>query len=144
MPAKLPAVTAGPSTLRRQRRLALLVLSALLLRALIPSGFMPLAGPGGPHLGFCPGAGVLPPGPDDHPARAAHIGHVHHGGRGAPEPPHHPMCLFSAGATTVFAAVPAPATTVPMALAPGEQPASLIVLPAILRAQAPRGPPRTV
>src|SRR6516165_7539556 len=115
----------GPSTLRARRRLVLLVLTALLLRALIPTGFMPFAGPGGPHLGFCPAAGALPP-----------DAHAHYGGRGAPPAPHHPTCLFSAGAATVFGAVPAPAPAAPTELTPGEHRASHVVLPTILRAQS--------
>ena len=118
------------------------MLAALLLRALIPAGFMPLAGPGGPHLGLCPGAGALPPGPGGQGAHASHLAHSHPGsGRGTPQAPHHPMCLFSAGAATVFAAVPSATPAVPVTVALGEHGTSHIVLPAILRAQSPRGPP---
>ena len=54
---------------------------------------------------------------------------------------HHPACLFSGGATTEFAAVPEAALTGPVSQASNERVASLIVLPAILRAQSSRGPP---
>jgi hypothetical protein len=122
--------------------LALLVFAALLLRALIPAGFMPLAGPGGPHLGFCPAAGALPPGSGDSATPASHLVHLHHGaGRGTPEAPHHPACVFSAGAATVFAAVPTLAPVLPTLRAHRERRVSRIVLPTILRAQSSRGPP---
>src|SRR5947199_10197758 len=57
------AMSAGLPYLRgRRRRFATLLLPALLLRALIPFGFMPLAGANGLTIGFCPGAGALPAG----------------------------------------------------------------------------------
>src|SRR3974390_2855657 len=88
----------------RRQRLAWLLLPALLLRSLIPAGFRPIAGAGGPYLGFCPGAGALPQ--TVLAAPAAHHAHTHHDG-GAPSAPgshHHPACIFSGGATTEFAA----------------------------------------
>ena len=131
--------------MRRRRRLALLILPALVLRALIPAGFMPFAGAGGPQLGFCPAAGALPPGVVHVAAHPADAAHAHHGSGGhspgIPETPHHPACLFSAGAATTFAVAatdPLPAT------APGSLPehiAAPIFLPTILRAQSSRGPP---
>ena len=127
----------------RQNWLAWLLLPALLLRALIPAGFMPVAGAGGPYLGFCPGAGNLPPGVSGEATHGSHQGHAHpdRHGRGAPETPHHPECVFSAGAATAFASssvdvLPAPA---PFALI--GRISAPIFLPAILRAQSPRGPP---
>src|SRR5437764_8172396 len=57
------AMSAGLPYLRgRRRRFAALLLPALLLRALIPFGFMPLLGASGLTLGFCPGEGALPAG----------------------------------------------------------------------------------
>src|SRR5437764_15141392 len=54
------AMSAGLPYLRgRRRRFAALLLPALLLRALIPFGFMPLAGGNGLTLGLCPGEGAL-------------------------------------------------------------------------------------
>jgi hypothetical protein len=119
------------------------LLPALLLRALIPVGFMPLAGASGAYLGFCPGAGTVPPGAAAAAAHASHPAHTHHGGegRGIPANPHHPACVFSAGAATAFAAPPADAIPAP-ALAPlTERSAAPIFIPAILRAQSPRAPP---
>jgi len=127
----------------RRQWLAWLLLPALLLRALIPAGFMPVAGAGGPYLGFCPGAGELPPGVAAPAAHASHHGHAHHGGdgRGVPGTPHHPACVFSAGAATAFAAPPAEAIPGPALTSLTERIAAPIFLPAILRAQSPRGPP---
>jgi predicted DNA repair protein MutK len=131
-------------SLRRKRRLLLLVLPALLLRALIPAGFMPLAGAGGAYLGFCPGAGAVPPSASEVATHATHLAHTQLAG-GAPHAPgsasHHPACLFSAGATTASAVTTSAALTMPVMLAPAERVASLILLPAILRAQSSRAPP---
>jgi len=124
--------------------LALLVLPALLLRALIPAGFMPLAGAGGLYLGFCPGAGPLPPGLSASAAHASHAEHGHHGGHGPviPDPAHqHPACLFSTGATTAFAATPVVAPPALASLTSRADFPAGIFLPAILRSQSSRGPP---
>ena len=113
------------------------VLSALLLRALIPAGFMPVSGVEGLSLGFCPGAGAMPPG----------LSHRHdHNGRGDgggdPGRTHHNPCLFSSGATTTFASAPVSPTLIAPALtAPVGRFATVVFSPAILRAQSPRGPP---
>ena len=124
----------------RRHQLTWLVLPALLLRALIPAGFMPFAGAGGAYLGFCPGASA--------PEPSALVGHAHHHSHdqpGAPGAPagghHHPACIFSLGAVTPTAAA-APllsATAAPQA--PADRADSLVVLPPILRAQSSRGPP---
>src|ERR1700747_1534036 len=95
----------------RQRRmlLALLVLPVLVLRALVPVGFMPVVVSGGAlSIGVCPEQGALPPGID---ARALHAGplahhHAHHSG-GDPSRPsdtRHAPCLFSLSASPAFAA----------------------------------------
>ena len=78
----LNAVTPGllHLSVRRRRRLAWLVLPALLLRALIPDGFMPFAGPAGAYLGFCPGSGTLPSAATELTTHASHGGHTHHPG----------------------------------------------------------------
>ncbi|MBV8292071.1 MAG: hypothetical protein JOY55_09700 [Mycobacterium sp.] len=132
-----------PHLRTRRQWLAWLLLPALLLRALIPTGFMPVAGAGGLHLGFCPGAGELPPGVAAPATHASHPGHAHHegGGRGIPGNPHHPACLFSAVATAAFAAPPADAIPGPALTSLTERIAAPVFLPAILRAQSPRGPP---
>jgi len=121
----------------RQRRLVAVVLSALVLRALIPAGFMPVAGAGGLSLDFCPGAGALPPG------LVAHD-HAHpSGGAGTdPDRTHHGPCLFSIGASTTFAAAPTSvALLVPALVTSIERSTNLVFSPAIVRAQSSRGPP---
>ena len=124
----------------RRRQLTWLVLPALLLRALIPAGFMPLAGAGGAYLGFCPGAGA--------PEPSALVGHAHHHTHDAPGAPaapsgahHHPACIFSLGAVTATAAAVPLLSAVAAPQAPAERADSLVVLPPILRAQTSRGPP---
>jgi hypothetical protein len=123
-----------PHLRTRRQQLTWLLLSALLVRFVIPAGFMPFASPNGPYLGLCPAAGTMP---------ATHGGHAHHGGGGAGSPgaPHHPTCVFSAGGATVFAVTPSAALAGSLPMTPAERVASLISLPAILRAQSSRGPP---
>jgi hypothetical protein len=130
-------------SVRRRRRLAWLLLPALLLRALIPAGFMPFAGPAGSYLGFCPGSGALPPGANELATHASHSGHTHHpgGAPGAPGTPPHPSCVFSTGAAATFAATLTAALASPVLSAPAARVASLTFLPAILRSQSSRGPP---
>ena len=127
----------------RRQSLAWLLLPALLLRALIPAGFMPVAGAGGPYLEFCPGAGELPPGVAARAAHASHHEHAHYGGdgRGVPGAPHHQACVFSSVAAAAFAAQPSDALPPPAPSALPERIAAPVFLPAILRAQSPRGPP---
>ena len=117
-----------------------LVLPALLLRALIPAGFMPLAGVGGAYLGFCPGDGAGAP--------SVLLGHAHHHAHdegGAPGAPsgahHHPACIFSLGATTVAADAVSLLSAILAPRAPAEHADSLVILPTILRAQSSRAPP---
>ncbi len=125
----------------RRHQLTWLVLPALLLRALIPAGFMPFAGPGGAYLGLCPGAGSLAP--------SALIGHGHHhhvaeegGTPGAPSGGHHhPACIFSLGATSAAAATVLLVSAIPAPRAPADRADSLVILPPILRAQSSRAPP---
>ena len=132
-----------PHLQTRRQWLAWMLLPALLLRALIPAGFMPVAGAGGLHLGFCPGAGEVPPGVAAPATHASHHGHAHHDGdgRGIPGTSHHPACVFSAGAATASAAPPTDALPAPAPSSLTERIAAPIFLPAILRAQSPRGPP---
>jgi hypothetical protein len=111
----------------RSRRLLILVLSALLLRLLIPAGYMPLAAGGGPMLGLCPGDMALSAG------RAQHGGHPHG---------EHVPCLFAASAAPAFSP---PALALPLrsgaAAPPAAAAAATLHLPSILRSQTPRGPP---
>jgi len=127
----------------RGRRLAWLLLPALLLRAVIPIGFMPLAGADGAYLGFCPGAGSLPASAEQLATHASHFGHAHHSGGvpGTPGTQHHPACVFSAGAATEFASLLSAALAASVSPPPAARVTSLIVLPTILRAQSSRGPP---
>jgi hypothetical protein len=115
-----------------------LALPALLLRALIPVGFMPVATADGLSIEFCPDAGPLPAA-DPH----AHHHHHHQGGPDPSSATHHAPCLFAASAT--LAAVPATVTLVaPPALAGHSAllaPAARSFVPSILRAQIPRAPP---
>jgi hypothetical protein len=132
----------------RSRRsvLALLVVPAMLLRAFLPVGFMPVAATDG-WIGFCPGAAALPP------ALAANAAtHHHHDHRskdaagGPPEDPtpaHHAPCLFAAGLLAAFSpsvlglAAPPHARQIQL---PAAQVSSAAVA-AIERAQSPRAPP---
>lgn len=132
-----------PQLRTRRQWLAWLLLPALLLRALIPAGFMPLAGAGGAYLGFCPGAGASPP-PASEPANhASHLAHTHHKGvaPGAPATHHYPACIFSSGALTEFAASLPWVLPAAVPRAPAERVASLVLIPTIRRAQSPRAPP---
>jgi len=117
--------------MRRRSRAALgLVLPVLVLRALIPFGFMPVAGNGGPAVELCPGVAVA----------GTHM-HHHHGAAGVPGSAH-ALCVFAASAAPALA---------PLTLAPAPLAGALIraaaanslsiQLPSILRAQAARAPP---
>ena len=129
------------SARRRKLLLALLVLPVLVLRALVPVGFMPVSERGGFHIDFCPGE-AQPPG-----ALAAQplAHHHHHGGadHGAPSSPaSHAPCLFALSASPAFAPAVAAAPLIPPAATPlAESPVSREFVPAIVRAQIPRGPP---
>ena len=131
---------------RRHRRWVAIVLPGLLLRALIPVGFMPMFGPGFQvQLALCEGyAPIASTAMDmskDMPMDMS---------MGAPDPggldPHshqdHSACPF--GASPALAALPA-LTDVPIALQSSAQ--SLISTPQVAnfeivaRAQTPRGPP---
>jgi hypothetical protein len=119
--------------------LALLVLPVLVLRALVPIGFMPVSDRGSFHIDFCPGEaqppGVLAP---------QSLAHHHHGGagHGTPAPVSHAPCLFALSASPAFAPAVATAAVIPPASsAPAESPALRVFVPAIVRAQSPRGPP---
>jgi hypothetical protein len=149
-------MSAGLPYLRGRRRgFATLLLPALLLRALIPFGFMPLLGGNGLTIGFCPGEGALPAGLSAanlqllHAAHRAHLnpdqalGRAPHGspgeaGRGSHEAP----CPFAASAKPAFSPAILALASGPAHAAPGEAfAAPTVFLPTILRAQSPRGPP---
>jgi len=129
----------GFSARRRQLLLTLLVVPTLALRALIPIGFMPISDRDGIHIDFCPGEAQLPG-----VLAAAHLAHHHHGGaeHGRPAPMRYAPCLFALSASPAFApAVAAAALIPPAASALAEDPARRVFIPAIVRAQTPRGPP---
>jgi hypothetical protein len=141
-------MSAGLPYLRsRVRRWTALLLPVLVLRALIPFGFMPVVAGGGMTIGLCPGEAQLPPGiaaahhVAEHPghALAAHGGgHAGDLGGGA----HHAPCLFAVSATpAVTPAIVALAPPDGLEAQAAPAAAAHFVLPTILRAQSPRGPP---
>lgn len=116
----------------------------MLLRALVPVGFMPVATAEGLGLEFCPDAGPLPAAASA--AADPHAHHHHHGSGGASDSSaahHHVPCLYAASATLASA----PADTAVAALqVPARAPCDARVsarpfVPSIVRAQSPRGPP---
>ncbi len=117
----------------------MLALPALLLRALIPVGFMPVATADGLSIEFCPDAGPLPAAADPH-------AHHHHHTEGGPDPSsasHHAPCPFAASAT-LAAAPDAASVAAPHAFerAPGDADLrARAFVPSIVRAQSPRAPP---
>jgi len=121
-----------------------LLLPLLLIRALIPFGFMPVVAGGGLTIGFCPGEADLPPGiATAHQSAAQHLdhlaGHHHPGGPGAV---HHAPCLFAASAAPAVApALLAVVPVDPQRARPQQSVAAPVFLPTILRAQSSRGPP---
>ena len=150
------AMSAGLPYLRgRRRRFAALLLPALLLRALIPFGFMPLIGASGLTLGFCPGEGALPAGLAAanvkllHAAQSGQLHHDHapggapHGGSDTPGgSSHEAPCPFAASGKPAFAPAILTLETAASAAAPPEAYATApVFLPTVLRAQSPRGPP---
>jgi hypothetical protein len=129
-------VTAGLTLLRRRgRRLTSVLLPALLLRSLIPFGFMPLADAGGLAIGLCPGEGAIPA-----PITVAHSQHLHHHSGSHPPP-----CLFAVSATPALASA---CLAPPVPLAEGARCAAPVSvgtlnLPSIRRTQSPRAPPQS-
>jgi hypothetical protein len=116
------------------------LLPLLVLRLLIPVGFMPMADAGGLSIALCPGDGPLPP-------ALMHLQHLHHGGHhgdGTGGGAHHAPCLFaaSAGAALAPSFVALAATAAPAALRAEPRTATRSP-PSICRAQCPRAPPLT-
>jgi len=136
---------------KRSRRWVALVLPGLLLRALIPLGFMPMFGPGlSVQLMLCEGYAPVPSTaaemPMDMPMdmRAGVPAQARTGG-GFPSHQDHSSCPY--GASPTLAALPA-LTHVPLSFEPiapspirAPQVAHLEIAP---RAQSPRGPPLQV
>lgn len=120
---------------RRRLAVALVVVPLLLLRSMVPQGFMPVAAADG-LIGLCPDAAPLPAG-----MVSAHL-HHHHGGQRGSTRHHFPTCVFAASAT--LAGIPTLST---LLLSPspdiGFTPltSTSLHLPAIVRAQSSRAPP---
>ncbi len=146
---------------KRSRRWVALVLPGLLLRALIPLGFMPMFGPGlSVQLMLCEGYAPVPSTaaqmsmdmPMDMPMDMStgvpgltHTGGPASTGGGVPSHQDHSSCPY--GASPAIAALPAlthaPISLEPTAQSPigAPQVAHLQIAP---RAQSPRGPPLQV
>jgi hypothetical protein len=124
--------SAASAMRRRARPLLAAILPVLVLRALIPFGFMPVAGSGGPAMALCPGAEAM---------GAAPFGHQHHG-TGSPGGSAHALCAFAASAAPAVAPV---APAMPLAAAclncAVQTNGCSIRLPSILRTQYARAPP---
>ncbi len=117
----------------RSRALLAAILPALVLRALIPVGFMPVAASAGPEIQLCPGIVS---------AAGVHSGHHHHHEAGSAEGSAHSLCVFAASAAPAVAPV---AATMPLRAVDGDCLAlahsSCLRLPSILRTQSARAPP---
>jgi hypothetical protein len=118
----------------RSRALLAVILPALVLRAIIPVGFMPVAASGGPAMQLCPGAAAM---------AGTLAGHHHHPGGDAPGgTAHNTLCVFAASAAPamapVAAAIPLRAADVSCA---EQSSANSVSLPSILRTQSARAPP---
>ncbi len=130
MPRHDPSLTAMR---RRSRAWLAAVLPALVLRALIPFGFMPVASAAGLAMELCPGAAAMASG-----------GHHHQGNAPATDSAH-ALCIFAAGAAPALVPVVldsplAGSCTATISAARG----STLQLPSIQRAQAARAPPSSV
>ena len=114
------------------------LLPALLYRAAIPAGFMPMVEDGRMVLMFCPGEVATRPLNDPH---AAHH-HHHDSDRSKPASVQHAPCPFAASAGPAPLPVAAAISSPPPK--PGHVPAQIIAQffsPAVVRAQAARAPP---
>lgn len=121
-------------TAAHRRWLLLLVAAALCVRALVPAGWMPVAGPQGVELALCDGSG---------PAMPAAMA-MTHGHRGAPMQHHHGapdhQCAFAAAAATFAAEWPAGSPPLPL---PHRQPLPVRSPVAVARGLAAPPPPPT-
>jgi hypothetical protein len=144
---------------RRRARLGIaFVLPGLLLRAMIPVGFMPMFGPNfGVQLTLCEGYAPVPSMPMDMsmdmpmdmpmsaPAQHNSPGDPSAGKDGAPSHQDHSTCPYGASPTfaalAALAAVPAPVQASARPLISSPQISHFQIAP---RAQSPRGPPLEV
>jgi hypothetical protein len=117
----------------RSHLLLAVILPALVLRALIPFGFMPVAGSGGPALQLCSGVAAMAGAPS---------GHQHHHGTGSSDGSVHALCAFAASAApAVTPAAPAILYSAINVSCAGPTDTCGIRAPSILRAQSARAPP---
>ena len=132
------------STPRRSRRLLALVLPLVLLRLLLPAGFMPVATAGGMSIGLCPGEAAMVGHARVHAGELAH--HIGHSGAGEPSGEHHVPCPFAASAapavaSATLATLLPPLAAIRVALLPRSD---TVTIATIRRAQSPRAPPLPV
>ncbi|MGH8210436.1 MAG: DUF2946 family protein [Steroidobacteraceae bacterium] len=125
---------------RRESWLAAIILASLILRALIPVGFMP----GHSGLELCPGGGTMA-GMQDH--TRSHPSNTNR--HAAPDQPPHSTehsggCVFAASAAGL--APPSVPPSVVFKVVTSERPSILATagffIPTLLRSQSPRGPPK--
>ena len=127
---KAPSMRSTVFNRRRRELVTSILLVALVLRALIPAGFMPASGEGF-SLTICRGDLSVPSSPHDtvrHPGNAPHTEHCAFGNAPAPGP-----------AMEVARVLPTPVTSAEPILFLSE-PLHLNV--GLVRVQQPRGPPR--
>lgn len=112
------------------------LIALVMLRALMPVGYMPVAIDGHLDIVLCDGQGGLPP--------ASHAHHHHHGGKGAPQGAVHgdEGCTYAQSAHAALAPTldPGVARASPLVLASMALQQGLIA-EAPFRHSAPRGPP---
>ena len=127
-----------PHRLAAPRQVAFLAL-VIALRSLVPIGFMPVVDHTGIHFGFCPGE-AQPPG-----ARLGQHHEHHQHGAGNHDPSgstSHAPCLFAlSGSPALVPVMPSVAPLPPAIAARTVTLSSRVSVPAIVRAQTPRGPP---
>ena len=120
------------------------MLPLVLLRLLMPAGFMPVAGAGGMTIGLCPGEAAMAVHPGVHAGH--HLQHPGHPSGGAPAGEHHAPCLFAASAAPAVAP-DALATVLPAVAAVRVAlfaRSATVAIASIRRAQSPRAPPLPV
>jgi hypothetical protein len=119
------------------------LLALVLLRSLVPTGFMPAGEDGRFTLILCEGQGSLPIPAVPMPAAAGHH-HHHHEGGSAPSSGHHmgEDCAYAQSAHPALAAAfELPPAPVPMLFAAAPAFASRAPHAALPRYRAARGPP---
>jgi hypothetical protein len=130
------------SILHRRESIAKLLLTVLLVRALVPAGFMPVVDTTGAlTFGFCPGTihAQLVADSDVH----AHHGHAPETPTAPTEPyEQQPLCQFAASSSPSLPAVHSMVLVHLVARAPAARiEVATVARPSIIRAQSPRAPP---